>query len=245
MKQWMIVTVESEVEWPAEEVSLQFMGQNLSLRPPDGNAAADVRMQYEHPQSENEALETICRFLSALSWWQHQPVHGRLRLSCISPTMRGDKGKGGSPLRRDYRIPTAVALHPDPKARIALALYREAGTVRGTPYEFLGYFKVINTRYRVMADQVPWINKTLPLLTDKDAIKRVSDLTMSESDIGRYLYVSGRCAVAHAFADPVVDPDKPDDVFRLSADMPVAKALAEFLIEHEYGVNWESSNGSV
>jgi len=55
------------------------------------------------------------------------------------------------------------------------------------------------------------------------------------------LYASGRCAVAHAFNDPVVDPDDPKDVFRLSADMPVAKALAEHLIEHEYRINWESS----
>ena len=68
-----------------------------------------------------------------------------------------------------------------------------------------------------------------------------AELSASESDIGRYFYASGRCAVAHAFTDPMVDPEDPKDVFRLSADMPVAKALAEHLIEQQYRINWESS----
>jgi hypothetical protein len=240
MKRWMIVTVETEIEWPTEETTLEFAGHTLVMRPPSGDAAADVRLEYDHPQSEHNALETICRFLSALSWSQHRPCRGRLRISCTAP-MRGGKGIYGPPLRKDYRIPPAVAQQPDLKARIALALYREAGSVRGTPYEFLGYFKVINTRYSSGPDQIAWINRTIPLLVDKDAKRRVSDLSVSESDIGRYLYGSGRCAVAHAFNDPVVDPDDPEDIFRLSADMPVAKALAEYLIEQEYGIKWESS----
>jgi hypothetical protein len=140
-----------------------------------------------------------------------------------------------------YEIPAAVAQHSDPKVRIALALYREAGSVRGTPYEFLGYFKVINTRYSSGREQIAWINQTLPSLEDNDAKKRVAELSVTEKDIGQCLYDSGRCAVAHAFKDPVVDPDDPNDVYRLGADMPVARALAEHLIEYEYRINWESS----
>jgi hypothetical protein len=240
MKRWMIVTVETEIEWPTQETAHQFAGHTLILLPPEGDAAADVRIQYEHPQSEQDAFETICRFLSALSWWQHRPARARLRISCTAP-MRGGKGGYGPPLRMHYRIPAAVVQHPDPKARIALALYREAGSVRGTPYEFLGYFKVINTRYSTGADQIAWINQAIPLLNDKDAKKRIAELSAAESDIGRYLYASGRCAVAHAFNEPVVDPDDPADIFRLSADIPVARALAEYLIEQEYGIKWESS----
>ena len=50
------------------------------------------------------------------------------------------------------------------------------------------------------------------------------------------LYESGRCAVAHAFADPLVDPDDLADLRRLSADLDVVRALAEYLIEHELHV---------
>lgn len=82
-----------------------------------------------------------------------------------------------------------------------------------------------------------WINKTIPLLTDSKAKERISQLASKEEDIGAYLYESGRCAVAHASVDPVVDPDNPNDFLRLSADMPVARALAEYLMENELGLS--------
>jgi hypothetical protein len=114
-------------------------------------------------------------------------------------------------------------------------------SVENTPYEFLGYLKVVNICYRTSKDQKDWINRTLPLLTDERANHRISELTALHNDVGDYLYASGRCAVAHASPDDCVDPDNPEDVLRLSADMPVARALAEYLIEIELGVPWEFS----
>jgi hypothetical protein len=52
----------------------------------------------------------------------------------------------------------------------------------------------------------------------------------------RYLYESGRCAVAHAHNDPVVDPDDYDHLRRVRADLPLVRALAEHAIEHALGV---------
>jgi len=46
---------------------------------------------------------------------------------------------------------------------------------------------------------ISWINKTLPLLTERRAKERLSALAASTKNIGEYLYASGRCAVAHAF----------------------------------------------
>lgn len=240
MKMWMIVTVETELEWPAEETSVPFTGHTLILRPPDGDSAPDVRLQYGHPQSELEAFDTICRFLTALSWWHRCPARARLRIGCTAP-MRGGKGGHGPPLRTKYQLPQSIPSPSDQKARIALALYREAISVENTPYEFLGYLKIINVCYPSSRDQVTWINNTLPQLTDNRARDRVSELSTLQDDIGDYLYYSGRCAVAHACTNPVVDPDNPDDVFRLSADMPVARALAEYLIENELGIAWKLS----
>ena len=240
MKMWMIITVETELEWPAEETSVSFMGRTLILRPPDGDSAPDVRLQYEHPQSEREAFDTICRFLTALSWWYRRPARAKLRIGCTAP-MRGGKGGFGPPLRSNFQLPPSIQAPSDSKARIALALYREATSVENTPYEFLGYFKIINVCYPTGRDQIRWINNTIPHLTDRRANERVSELATSENDVGDYLYHSGRCAVAHASTTPVVDPDNPDDILQLSADMPVARALAEYLIEHELGMKWELS----
>ena len=71
----------------------------------------------------------------------------------------------------------------------------------------------------------------LPVLSDHLARKRLEELQKLHKDIGEYLYESGRCAVAHAFNRPLVDPDNPDDTQRLDADLPVIKALAEQMIE--------------
>ena len=46
-----------------------------------------------------------------------------------------------------------------------------------------------------------------------------------------------RCAVAHAYSDPVVDPDDLSDLRRLSQDVWIIKAVAEFLIENDLQVS--------
>lgn len=240
MKMWMIVTVETELEWPIEETSATFMGSTFVLRPHDSKSAADVRLQYDHPRDERQAFEKICRFLTALSWWHHRPARARLRIGCTAP-MRGGKGSNDPPLRKNYRLSQSIKSPSNSKFCLALALYREAVSVENTAYEFLGYFKIINICYHFGKEQITWINKILPQLTDKRARGRITELAISQNNIGEYLYRSGRCAVAHASTSDVVNPDNPDDVFRLSADMPVARALAEYLIEKEFGIKCEMS----
>lgn len=237
MKWWMIVTVENSALWPTEETTVDFMGNELILRPPTDKDAADVRMHYEHPEGRLHAFETILRFLSALSWSKRCPARARLRIECTAP-MRGGKGIN-SPILCQGFAPVNLKTPYDSKARLATAIYREAKSVRNTLYEFLSYFKIINIVYRNGPLQKKWINNTISHLSDRKALDRIDQLRSLElkTDIGAYLYESGRCAVAHAGVDPVVDPDNPNDFLRLSADMPVAQALAEYLMVNELGLS--------
>ena len=233
----MIVTVENSALWPMEEATVDFMGNELILRPPTDKDAADVRMHYEHPEGRLHAFETILRFLSALSWSKRCPARARLRIECTAP-MRGGKGDNSPILCKGF-APANLKTPDDPKVRLATAIYREAKSVRNTLYEFLSYFKIINIVYHNGPLQKEWINNTISQLSDKKALDRIVQLKSLglESDIGTYLYESGRCAVAHAGVDPIVDPDNPNDFLRLSADMPVAKALAEYLMVNELGLS--------
>jgi len=132
--------------------------------------------------------------------------------------------------RVDY-LPTNLTT----RGKLCLALYREAQNLNSTPFQFLGYFKIINMLYAGGAKQRAWINSAYAKLNDFRAQERLRELRR-HGDVGAYLYESGRCAVAHAFNEPIVDPDDPSDTKRLIEDLPVIKALAEFAIEHEFGV---------
>jgi hypothetical protein len=123
----------------------------------------------------------------------------------------------------------------DPKQRLAVALYREAMSVNSIPYKVLGFFKIINILYKNGPAQIAWIKETLPKLTEKHLQDRILAPSNAE-DVAKYLYVSCRCAVAHASSDPLIDPDDLTHLRRLSADVHIVQALAEHLIKHELNV---------
>jgi hypothetical protein len=108
-------------------------------------------------------------------------------------------------------------------------------SVNSIPYKFLGFFKIINILYKNGPDQKAWIKATLPSLTESHLQKRLQALS-NEPDVAAYLFESGRCAVAHAYSDPLIDPDDLTHLRRLSADLDVVQALAEHLIKHELNV---------
>jgi hypothetical protein len=127
----------------------------------------------------------------------------------------------------------------DPRARRALAIYREALGLNSVRYQFLGFHKVLDIVHQKPDAQIEWTNGVLGSLEDHQAKTRAEELRSQGKDVGAYLYGAGRSAVAHAYADPVVDPDRPEDTLRLGRDLPLVKALAEFAIEHELGVKSE------
>jgi len=176
----------------------------------------------------------VNRFLSIVSW-------------AYKKSLQNDYGWSGNPvpcavpkrgltrsINRDF--PTRWNPLHDPKQRLAVALYREAMSVNSIPYQFIGFFKIINILYKNGTDQMVWIKETLPKLTEKHLQDRIRTLSNAESDVAEYLFVSCRCAVAHAFSDPLIDPDDLTHLRRLSADVDIVQALAEHLIKHELNV---------
>ena len=179
-------------------------------------------------------MTTVNRFLSIVSWadkqslqnnygWSGNTVPCAVRKMCLARSINRDFLTRWNPLL-------------DPKQQLAVALYREAMSVNSIPYQFLGFFKIINILYKNGHDQKAWIKATLPLLTESYLKDRLLALSNAESDVAAYLFESGRCAVAHAFSDPLIDPDDLTHLRRLSEDLEVVQALAEYLIKYELNV---------
>lgn len=239
MIRWLNVGVDGGATWPTKETKIMFAGQELVLRPATKDTEQSVHIAL-NGISDTEALTIINRFLSLLTW-------------CDDQGMENLYGWSGDPVpvsvpRRSHFVGSSIAfpfyrdVEADRKAQLALALYREAMTVNSVPFEFLSYFKILNIFWK---DK--FINKTneiieglrgvLPKIEGNLPKKRISELSNQHQDVAKYLYESGRCAVAHAYSHPIVDPDDVTDLRRLSQDIWVIKAIAEFLIEKNLQVS--------
>lgn len=239
MVRYLNVGVSGEADWPEQETKIQFGGHELILRPATKDTEQSVHIALKGI-SDIEAVTLINRFLSVLAW-------------CEDQGMENLYGWSGNPVpvsvpRRSRSIGSSIAfpfyrdIEVDPKARLALALYREARTINSVPFAFLSYFKVLNMFWKDKFQNrknelVEGLRNVLSSIHDEEAVRRTAELRKQHRDVAAYLYESGRCAVAHAHSDPIVDPDDVSDLRRLSEDMWIIKAVAEFLIENELHVS--------
>ena len=230
MVRWMNLGVSGQCGWPHERVDVRFGESELVLLPQTKENSASVHIRVQSNDQLQE-LTIVNRFLSIVSWG-------------YKDSLQNHYGWSGNPvpvpvparnLARSINRSFLIQWNPlrEPKQRLAVALYREAMSVNSLPYQFLGFFKIINILHRLGPAQVGWIRATLPKLSGSKASARIEALSSSQPDVAQYLYESGRCAVAHAFADPLVDPDDLVHLHRLSEDLGVAQALAEYLISNE------------
>ncbi len=243
MDHWLNVGVRGSAIWPTAETVVEFGGHKLVLKPATRETEQSVHINLRWI-SDIDALTLINRFLSIISWCDDQPMENRY-------------GWSGNPVpvavpRESRQLGSGIAfpfyrtLDVNPKVRLALALFREGRTVNSGPFEFLSYFKILNIfwkdKWLTVNGQrqnpvIEGIRCTLSFMKDELAVRRLKALGASKIDIPKYLYESGRCAVAHAYADPIVDPDDVSDLRRLSEDVHIIKAIAEHLIETELGVS--------
>ena len=213
MDRWLQVRVVGHAMWPTEETKINFGGHELILKPATRDTDQSIHVNLRHI-SHIEALTLINRFLSVLSWCDDQALENHYGWSgnpvpiAISKAPRATGSSIAFPFYRE--------LESNPRARLALALFREAKSAHSNAYEFLGYFKILNMfwndRYQGNGQQrknnlIEGIRSSLTQLSDHRALERLHALKKTNPDVAMYLYQSGRCAIAHAFADPIVDPD--------------------------------------
>ncbi len=241
MDNWINVQIKGDAAWPIKEKKIKFGGHELLLKPLTKTTEPSVHINLKGI-TEKEALTLINRFLSILSWCDDVPMENLYGWSG-SPkpvAIPRDTSRTCGSCIGDY--PFYRELEQNSKVRLALALYREARTVNSVPFSFLSYFKILNIfwkdRYEKGSNElIEGIRTMLSKLNDKEALERIKQLTGSQNDIPNYLYESGRCAIAHAYSEPLVDPDDVADLRRLSQDIWVIKAIAEKLIKTELNVS--------
>lgn len=232
---WLTAAVHCSIAWPERDVLVNFDGDDYFLRglkqAEDFSAAPCISMRCCKDEV-HAILKKIYRFASILGWYQQGYVdvvgyslgsHPILYAAGKQPFM-SMMASDLSKFNCNY-----MPLIRDDLTRRALAFWREGRRLIHVHdgYAFLSFYKVIESQFKKANAKVDWINRAIPTLGNK-AGERVQELHAQGLDVGRHIFDSGRCAIAHAsFDEERGDPDIPEDRIRISKDLSIVEALAK------------------
>jgi hypothetical protein len=238
---WFNAAVTPKFSWPNETVHLQFQNIDVVLSPAVDDLSCRVSMRVPSGKNLSDSGTTLSRFLSRFAWSMDGGIVENFHVSSNNQQNPGLLAQGSyarsmyasvRPFESIY-LPIVISK----EAELALALYREGMNLNSGPHAFLSFAKILNVKFGQGSDQKNWIENNFSNITHPLASERLK----SNPEIGEYFYKQGRCAVAHAFGSPIVDPDIFADRHRLDEDAPIMKELAKLFIENEFRVLSEPS----
>jgi len=244
---WLTAGVSSSIPWPQHDVWLEYDGHEYVLLGVGTQERRDppcIATPCQKHDERDSAYARLYRFASVLGWFKG----GHVDLTA--------GGWGSHPVRYRSNDTDTTTLHggryfncnympivEDERVRKALAFMREGSRLRHVhvPYSFLSYFKVLESQFN-SRDRVSWVQANLDKL-EGAAGERVAELRAEGcADVGKHLFESGRCAVAHASLEgDIVDPDIPEDRRRIAKDIEVIRALAMRYVQVDSGVPTDRS----
>ena len=233
-------SVRAGFSWPNTPIEIPFDGSVVVLSPATAELACTASLFDSSGFEFDEGATRLSKFLSRLAWSQRGGIEENFALGTSDLERPGRLGRGSyatsawsdvDPWHQLY-LPSPAT----PEASRALALFREGMTLNSESLAFLSFFKILNVVFPNGPSQQTWINNNLHLVKYGRAFDRLSLLRTQHENIGEYLYVQGRCAVAHAFSTPIADPDNYHDRRRLRDDLPLIQSMAESCIEIKLNV---------
>jgi hypothetical protein len=186
--------------------------------------------------SREGAGKLLMRFLSALSWVERRGYLVEGIGGGSSPFPMGRDKERGLSICEEFNL-TSLPDPMDEQALLALALMREGRGLNHPAYAFLSFYRVLEVAFPNGAAIKSWLGSTIGSLTGFGVPEAMAKLKADgKDDVPAHLWESGRCAVAHANREPIVDPDDPADARRMHEELPIIRALAEKAIEEKLGV---------
>ncbi len=243
---WLAIAVTCPVGgvWTDVPIWQEYRGRELLLWPDTGQLLASVTIEVNPAEDCDEVFLLLRRFLSAASWSCRIGIKEHMRSGGDSPCPRIGRG----PLVPAYFAPSHPRARPlwavEPSsetALLALALYREGLCASPVVFQYLSFFKILETLVRGRNNLIQLVERHLPQARERIHSPPRADLP--DSDLAAYMYENGRCAVAHAHEQPLVDPDDPRGTGDIADILPMIRGVAEIVIEREHRVpRWPPPN---
>lgn len=237
---WVVANIDTSIAWPVDVHEITFAGVKFWVLPVTTDAYPGIAARLDGISREN--LEKLMlQLLSAISWVDG----GGISLNSFSggslPGSMGRSQEGGYTIRSEFDYPYLPEVEGD-KAKLALALMREGRGLNHTAYSFLSFYRVLEVAIGNGQKRKEWMPNALDRLQDSRASQAVADLRAEGiEDVAKHLFDSGRCAIAHASSDPIINPDDPADTRRLFQELPIMMNLAVLAIEEKLGVKTSST----
>lgn len=237
---WLTASAHSSIPWPQEDVRVLYDGDDYFLRgirERNGRKSSPAITVRCAEGDRNTALGKVYRFASILGWYKRGYVDIGGYMTGSHASLYLDQSETANILASNPHgfDCNYLPLIRDDQTRRALAFWREGSRLRHihAGYAFLSFFKVIESQFEVTADRVSWIAGAILQLMNQtglrsdEASKRIKELSEKGLDVGKHIYESGRCAIAHAqFSDGRGDPDVAEDKVRLARELNIVEALA-------------------
>lgn len=236
---WIIANINTWIGWPEKRTIVEYRNLKMYLFPEEDDLYPCIGVIKSSSTKDDEIRKIIMQFISELTWVEQNRINIVAWLGGGYP-FRMKKSKSTTIVSPHFRI-TYLPEIEDDKIRLALAFYREGLGLDHKAYSFLSFYKIINMFYKSGTTQKDWIKNNYIKITELKAKERIEELLKGGIEIDEYLYVSCRCAIAHAGVEPTIDPENLEDNIRLANDLPIIKSLVEILIENELNVKTSHS----
>ncbi|ARJ64200.1 hypothetical protein WV31_00010 [Magnetospirillum sp. ME-1] len=238
---WVCLNIQPDVIWPVRPQSLEFAGHRAWIIPITTEDHPGVAINRPPEMTLEEAESILCRFLSVLSWRENVGITVAYRTGGNLPRMMGLNKKFGFGIRDEFDF-TEVICPVEEKPQIALALMREGRSLNHHGYAFLSYWRILELAFPGADARKEWMRVALQTLTGHGVQEALQSITaQGVTDIGLHLFKSGRCAVAHATGQPIINPDNPSDGLRLYRELPLVREMAIRAIEERFGIDSPST----
>ena len=232
---WIVANIETSIPWPVEVKKIQYDNKDYWIIPITKDAYPGIAARVEGISLE-ELQTQMMRLLSVISWVEGQGAVLDSFTGGNFPRAMGRSKEGGYMICEHFDLPYLPVIESEP-AKLALALMREGRGINHPGFAFLSFFKVFEIAHKSTKERTAWMEDALTRVEDfraNEAIKKLASDGIEH--ISDHLYESGRCAIAHAKAEPLIDPDEPADSNRLHNELPIITALAEMAIEEVLAV---------
>jgi hypothetical protein len=238
--QWLVANISTDSFWPINSQKVRWRGVDIWIMSVTKSTYPALAMMVPPGKSRAECEELLLRFLSTLSWVEERGfmVEGGVGL----PRPMGRYKEHGFSICKEFDLSYFPEI-TDKDAMLALALMREGRGINHAGYAFLAFYRVLEVALPNDKKRIAWITASLANLNGHGVKEALAGITaQGTTDVGKHLYESGRCAMAHANRQPIIDPDKPDHMRRLNSELPIMRVLAVKAIEEAFGVETRSTN---